>query len=105
MQTIGETMNNAITLELARFKVPPENVDAMLADRPSAIDHISTTYPAFISSRLVRLGPGEFIDIVEWTSLEEANKAGEEVPGHPECQAYFRHMAELVSMDHATVIA
>ncbi len=98
-------MNNAITLELARFKVPPENVNAMLADRPGAIEHISTTYPAFISSRLVQFEADEFMDIVEWTSLEEANKAGEEVPGLPECQPYFRHMSELVSMDHATVVA
>jgi len=98
-------MNTAITLELARFKVPPENVDAMLADRPGAMEHISTSYPAYINSRLVQFGPDEFMDIVEWTSLEEANKAGEDLPGHPECQLYFRHMSELVSMDHATVIA
>ncbi|NOX31556.1 MAG: hypothetical protein GXP35_16145 [Actinobacteria bacterium] len=98
-------MNNAITLELARFKVSPDNVDAMLADRPGAIEHISGAYPAFVGSRLVRLGPDEFMDIVEWTSLEAANKAAEEVPEHPECQLYFRHMSELVSMDHATVVA
>ena len=97
-------MNEPLTLELARFKVLPENVEAMLADRPGAIEHIADTFPAFVAARLVRIAPDEFMDIVEWTSLEAANKAAEEVPGHAECQLYFRHMAELVSMDHATVI-
>jgi hypothetical protein len=92
------------TLELARFKVALENVDAMLADRPAAVSHIAAQYDDFVTSRLVRVSDTEFMDIVEWKSLDTAKKAGEEVMQYPECQKYFRHIAELVSMEHATVV-
>jgi hypothetical protein len=91
-------------LELARFKVAAENVDAMLADRLGALSHVAEQHSDFVTSRLVRMSDTEFMDIVEWKSLEAAKKAGEEVMQYPECQKYFRHMTELVSMDHATIV-
>jgi quinol monooxygenase YgiN len=55
--------------------------DAMMADLRKQ--------PGFISRELLKLGGGEWMDIVHWESIEDAEAAEEAVMTIPSCLAFF----------------
>jgi hypothetical protein len=59
------------TVELTRFRVARENVEAMLAARPGMLADFQADRKGFLGARLVRLPDGQWLDIVEWRSSED----------------------------------
>ena len=87
------------TMELTRFRVTPENTDAMLAARPGMLADFQADREGFLGARLVRLPDDEWLDIVEWRSPQDfaASRAkGGNLPG---VAAFFATIAELVSAE------
>jgi quinol monooxygenase YgiN len=90
------------TVELTRFRVPPERADQLLAARPSMIEDFRADRAGFLGARLVRLPDGEWLDIVEWRSSDDfaASRAkGANLPG---IRAFFELIDELVSAEEGT---
>ncbi|PZF84222.1 hypothetical protein C1I92_09250 [Jiangella anatolica] len=89
-------------MELTRFRVLPENVDALLAARPAMLADFRADRDGFIDAVLVRLPDDEWLDIVTWRSAEDfaASRAkGANLPG---IEAFFAAIAELVSAEEGT---
>ena len=87
------------TMELTRFRVTPENTDAMLAARPAMLADFQADREGFLGARLVRLPDDEWLDIVEWRSPQDfaASRAkGGNLPG---VVAFFATISELVSAE------
>ncbi|WP_157740918.1 antibiotic biosynthesis monooxygenase [Jiangella sp. DSM 45060] len=92
----------AETVELTRFRVLPENVNALLAARPGMLADFRADRDGFIDAVLVRLPDDEWLDIVTWRSAEDfaASRAkGANLPG---IAAFFGAIAELVSAEEGT---
>ncbi|WP_431916839.1 antibiotic biosynthesis monooxygenase family protein [Nonomuraea jabiensis] len=83
-------------VELTRFKVAPDQVDALLAARPAMLAEFRADREGFLGARLVRLPDDEWLDIVEWRSTQDfaASRAkGANLPG---IAAFFAAIAEVV---------
>ena len=91
-------------LELARFTVDPAAAEAMLATRPAIVAELREHCPGFRGLYLARLDEQTWLDVVEWESREAADAAMETVMELPACQRMFRHIKEVVAMEHADVI-
>jgi quinol monooxygenase YgiN len=90
------------TVELTRFRVPPERAGQLLAARSSMIEDFRADRAGFLGARLVRLPDGEWLDIVEWRSSDDfaASRAkGANLPG---IRAFFELIDELVSAEEGT---
>ena len=90
-------------MEIARFTVRPEDVDAMLALRPAMVDALRDRVPGFVDLRLVRLDERTWLDLVEWTDRAAAEAAQDAVMELPECAAVFQLIDQVVSMEHGEV--
>lgn len=90
-------------LEIARFTVKPEAEAQFLAERERMIGHLRRHFSGLLGAQLVKLENGEYLDLVRWASREQALRAAEGVMKVPEIAAWFAHIAEVRSMDHAEV--
>ncbi|QKG19269.1 antibiotic biosynthesis monooxygenase family protein [Actinomadura verrucosospora] len=93
----------AATVELARFKVDPGKVEAMLAARPAMLADFRADREGFLDARLIRLPGGEWLDMVEWRSPEDfaASRAkGANLPG---IAAFFATLGEFVTDEQGTL--
>jgi quinol monooxygenase YgiN len=91
------------TVELTRFRVRPEQTEAMLAARPAMLADFRADRAGFLGARLVRLPGDEWLDVVEWRSAEDfaASRAkGANLPG---IAAFFATIAELVSAEEGVL--
>jgi quinol monooxygenase YgiN len=87
------------TVELTRFRVAPEQVEQLLAARPAMLEDFRADRAGFLGARLVRLGTGEWLDIVDWRSPEDfaASRAkGANLPG---IRAFFAAIDALISSE------
>jgi quinol monooxygenase YgiN len=87
------------TIELTRFRVQPEKVEALLDARPRMLADFRADRVGFVDARLVRLPDHEWLDIVTWRSAEDfaASRAkGANLPG---IEAFFAAIEQLVSME------
>lgn len=87
------------SVELTRFRVAPENTDAMLAARPGMLADFAADRAGFLGARLIRLPEGEWLDVVEWRSSADfaASRAkGANLPG---IEAFFATIESLVSAE------
>ena len=91
-------------MELARFTVDPQDVEAMLAVRPAMVSALRERFSGFESLQLVRLDERTWLDVVIWASRAQANEAAALVGEVPECRAAFACIKEVVSMEHAEVV-
>ncbi|KAB2352319.1 antibiotic biosynthesis monooxygenase family protein [Actinomadura rudentiformis] len=90
-------------VELTRFKVAPDQVEALLAARPAMVADFRADREGFVDARLVRLPDEEWLDIVEWRSAEDfaASRAkGANLPG---IAAFFAAIAEVVADEQGTL--
>jgi hypothetical protein len=69
-----------LTVELARFRVMPQNEEALLAARPRMLEDFRTDRDGFIDARLVRLQDDEWLDIVLFRSPEDFTAPREPTP-------------------------
>jgi hypothetical protein len=90
--------------ELARFKVEPDNADALLATRDEMIVAMRSRFPQLIQAKLARLDDRTWIDVWEWQDLTSAKQAAETAPSIPEAAKIFSLIVEVESMEHAEII-
>lgn len=90
-------------LEIARFRA--DLTEEFFTARAGAMGALAAGCPGFVSSRLVRNADGSLTDEIVWTSREHAQAAAENAPSVPECRRYFGLIAEVISMDHAEILA
>lgn len=90
-------------LEIARFTIKPAVEAQFLAEREPMLAHLRRHFPGLIDAQLVKLENGEYLDLVRWASREQALRAAEGAMGVPEIAAWFAHIAQVRSMEHAEV--
>ncbi|MGI5290681.1 antibiotic biosynthesis monooxygenase family protein [Nonomuraea polychroma] len=92
----------ATTVELTRFRVPPEKVQALLAARAGMLADFRADREGFLDARLVRLPDDEWLDIVEWRSAEDFAASRGKGANLPGIAAFFAAIGELVSVEEGT---
>lgn len=90
-------------VELTRFRVAPENVEALLAARPAMIADFEADREGFLGARLVRLPGGEWLDIVEWRSSEDYAASSRKGPNLPGVKAFFDAIDSLVTAEEGVL--
>ncbi len=90
-------------LEIARFRAKPDAEDDLLAERPAMIDALRRNFPGVRDAYLAQTDDGTWVDVVVWESREQAETAQRQVFDRPEVVGWFRHIEEVVSMEHATL--
>jgi heme-degrading monooxygenase HmoA len=91
------------TVELTRFRVRPEQEEALLAARPGMLRDFHADRAGFIDAMLVRLPDNEWLDIVSWRSEEDfaASRAkGANLPG---IATFFGAISQLVSSEQGSL--
>ena len=91
------------SVELTRFRVLPERIDAMLEARPGMLADFEADRTGFLGARLVQLPDDEWLDIVEWRTSEDfaASRAkGANLPG---IARFFATIASLVTSEEGTL--
>jgi hypothetical protein len=53
-------------VEFTRFRVPPEQVPAMLEARAATIETRRSDWTGFVGSLLVRIDDGDWLDVSSW---------------------------------------
>jgi quinol monooxygenase YgiN len=90
-------------VELTRFRVAPEKVEALLAARPGMISDFEADRDGFLGARLVRLPDDEWLDIVEWRSSEDFAASREKGANLPGIKAFFEAIDALVSAEEGVL--
>jgi hypothetical protein len=95
---------SATALEIVRYRLKDGAEEEMLAERPNLFELLREEFPAMRSAHRAKLDDGTWIDIVVWNSREEAETAAREAVERPQIAAFFRHIDEVLSMEHAEVL-
>jgi hypothetical protein len=90
-------------IEIARFRVNEPSVAALLAERPAMIDALKRRFPSLRHAYLARDDDGTWLDMILWSSREEALNAAANVHSIPECANWFRHISESLGLRHVEV--
>jgi quinol monooxygenase YgiN len=96
-------MAMTIFVELTRFKVAPDQVEALLAARPAMLTDFRADREGFLDARLVRLPDEEWLDIVEWRSAEDFTASRAKGANLPGIAAFFAAIAEVVGDEQGTL--
>jgi heme-degrading monooxygenase HmoA len=89
-------MNLELTVEIVQFELIDgvEEIE-FLQDADSMIPELKSQ-PGFIKRALLKSPDGQWMDIVHWNSLSEAQQAAENVLSLPNCLNYFRKLTGQV---------
>ena len=90
--------------ELARFKVAPDNVEAMLEGRDAMVAATRLRFPQLMTAKLARLDDSTWIDVWQWEDLGSAKEAAASAPTIPEASKMFSLIEQVESMEHAEII-
>ena len=90
-------------IELARFKVRPDQEADFLAKRPAMVAAARRNLPGLRRIELVRLESGEWMDIIVWTDRASADRAPDVAGKVPEFSAWLAHVAEDTGMDYGSI--
>jgi hypothetical protein len=91
------------SVELTRFRVLPERIDAMLASRPAMIADFEADRTGFLGARLVQLPDDEWLDIVEWASSADFAASRQKGANLPGIAAFFATISSLVTAEEGTL--
>src|ERR1700754_1625028 len=86
-------------IELTTFAVAAEKTAAMLAARPGMLRAFRADRRGFVSARLIRLSPGTWLDLVEWTDDSAWDESREKGANRPEIAAFFATIDRLISAE------
>lgn len=92
-------------LELARFAIEDADEPTLIATRDRALHALAAACPGLVSSQLVRLDDGSWLDAIVWESRAHAVAAAEQAPNIDECARYFGLFAEIIAMEHGELVA
>ncbi len=79
-------MANAVTtrtIEVVMFRAKPETSDIQILDLSDELQREVEAFQGCIHRRLLKDGDGNWIDIVDWNSIEEDMQAAEAIDGKP----------------------
>ena len=92
-------------IEMVRFTVKAGRESALVDGRATMVAALSAAYPSLVVARLARVDEATWLDLVVWESREEALAAAEGAFGVADCAAWFDHIDQVLSMEHADVVA
>jgi quinol monooxygenase YgiN len=90
------------TVELTRFRVGPEQEEALLAARPGMLEDFRADRAGFIDAMLVRLPDNEWLDIVTWRSEEDFAASRAKGANRPGIAAFFAAISQLISSEQGS---
>ena len=90
-------------LELARVRIADGAEPDFLAERPAMLAALRDRFPGVRAAYLGRLDDGLWIDVVVWDTRQQAETAARDAFNHPEIAGWFRHIQEVIAMEHAEV--
>ena len=90
----------SVVYEVVRSRVRPEAEEDMLRLRPRMIGAVRQRFPELLDARLVQLDDGSWLDLVQWSSREAAERAAGSMSEIPEAAAMMELIEELVSFEH-----
>lgn len=91
-------------MELARFKVPADRFDQLLAFRPAFEQALRQNFPGLLSLHLVRLDPETFVDVALWESAGQAAHCMENCHTIPEVVQFMGLISEDLPVEHGGVV-
>jgi hypothetical protein len=92
------------TIELTRFRIKPEREQDLVHARDGMIADFVSDRDGFLGASLVRLGAGEWLDVVIWSAPSDFAASREKGANHPGIGAFFAAIAELVSMEEGEIV-
>ena len=90
-------------LELARIRVADGAESDFLAERPAMVAALRDRFSGVRAAYLGRLEDSLWIDVVVWDTRQQAEAAAKDVFNHPEIAGWFRHIEEVIALEHAEV--
>ena len=84
-------------VEVVQFKAKTGVSDAQIRAAAAALQRDVEQFPGYMRRRLLKSADGQWIDIVDWTGLDEALQAGEAMMARPSAQG-FMELVELESI-------
>lgn len=98
------TFGGMTTIELTRFRVRPEQEQALIAARPEMLAEFAADREGFIHARLVRLPDEQWLDIVMWERPEHLAASREKGANLPGIAAFFASIDALVAAEEGTLL-
>ncbi|WP_248960702.1 antibiotic biosynthesis monooxygenase [Sphaerisporangium perillae] len=90
------------TVELTRFHVAPDRVEALLAARPAMLADFRADRAGFLDARLVRLPGDQWLDIVYWRTSEDFTRSRAKGANLPGITAFFAAIDDVLSSEEGT---
>jgi hypothetical protein len=90
----------SVVYEVVRSRVRPGAEEDMLRLRPQMISAVRARFPELLDARLVQLDDGSWLDLVQWSSREAAERAAASMGEIPEAAAMAELLDEIVSFEH-----
>lgn len=92
------------TVELTRFRVPPDRAQELLDARPGMIEAFRTDRHGFLGAHLVRIDDEQWLDIVWWDAAEDLDASQAKGGNLPAVQAFFAPISELLSSERGALL-
>ena len=86
--------------EIVLFKLKDGISDAQILEASDALQRDVQGMDGYLARRLLKTGDGQWIDVVEWESLDAAHRAAEVVMPRPSALRFM----DLVDMPSVTVL-
>jgi hypothetical protein len=90
-------------LEIVQFAVTPGDEHALVAERDAMLAAVRSAHPGLLHARLVDLGDGNWMDLVTWRTLDEAQAAAADFPNIAAAASWAAHIAGVTSMSHGRI--
>ena len=90
----------ASVVEVVQFKAKPGVSDAQIRAAADALQRDVEQFPGCLHRRLLKSEDGQWLDIVDWTGLDEALHAAEAIMARPSAQGFM----ELAEPDSITML-
>jgi hypothetical protein len=92
------------TVELARFRVKPEEEQAFLAERAAMRRAALENFDGLVDEALVRLEDGSYVSIWTWQDRSSCDSAMSQVDQIAAVRSWLGHMEEDISMEFGALI-
>ena len=93
-------MSNGHTLEVAMFRLKDGTDQEAFLSASDATMSALRSYSGFIRREVFKSEDGQWLDLLYWTSLEEAMSAAEQILDDPSCHPFL----EMLDMPSLTML-
>ncbi len=94
---------SSLTVEVALFKLKPTADEAAFLRASDAIMPDLRSMPGYVRRELLKGESGQWLDIIHWNSLAEAERAAQEIMSRPACHPFMGMIDETsITMLHPT---